>query len=292
VATFTPPNFQIGSVEELLAVADALEREAVTRYRGLAARMTRQGDTEMAARFGLLADMEDRHVRQVADRAQSLLGRAPGSVSVRWDLPPDYDEDEARGATLGAYQALAYAVRNEERAFAFYTYVAAEARNPAVRTLAEDLAREELEHASILRGHRRRAFRSARPVAIRIPGNVDELRASAREWDGAAAVAHAALANALDEAAQTDDAMVFRRLAAEEETAAAGAIGAALPKLRNAADGLRILEDAFDRFALIAERSKDEKVVADAQRLAADVIARLALAGGALRNDLPPPHRA
>ncbi len=285
MSTFMPLNFQIGTVEELLALAEALEREAATRYRGLAARMTRQGDTDMAAQFNVLARMEDRHVRQVADRAQSLLGRRPGSLSVAWDLPLNYDEDE-RGASLSAYQALAFAVRNEERSFAFYTYVAAEAKNPAVRAMAEDLARDELEHASILRRHRRRAFHSDRPVVVEIPGNVDVLRVSARRWDGAAAVAHAALARALDEVGESADAAVFRRIAAEEEKAAAGATGAALPNLRNAADGLRLLEEAFDRFALIGERSKDEKVVAEAQRLSGEMIARLALAGGTRSNTL------
>jgi rubrerythrin len=292
VSTFTPPNIRIGTVEELLVVAEALEREAATRYRGLAARMMRQGDTEMAAQFDVLAGMEDLHLRHVADRAQSLLGRAPGYPSVAWDLPLNYDEDEARGATLSGYQALAFAVRNEERAFAFYTYVAAEAKHPAVRALAEDLARDELEHASILRRQRRRAFHSDRPVATEIPENVDLLRLSARQWDGAAAVAHAALAKALDEVAEREDAAVFRHIAAEEEKAAAGAMGPALPNLRNAADGLRLLEEAFDRFALIGERSKDEKVVAEAQRLSAAMIARLALAAGTRGNSLFQGNRA
>ncbi len=112
------------------------------------------------------------------------------------------------------------------------------------------------------------------------------LRASARQWDGAAAAAHAALAKALDDVGESADASVFRRLAAEEEKTAAGAIGPALPKLRNAADGLRVLEEAFDRFALIGERSKDERVVAEAQRLSGAMIARLALAGGARGNTL------
>ena len=286
MSTFTPPNVRIGTAEELLVVAEALGREAATRYRALAARMRRQGDTEMAAQFDVLARMEDRHVRQVADRARSLLGRAPRSLPVAWELPPNYDEDEARGATLSGYQALAFAVRNEERAFAFYTYVAAEANQPAVRALAEDLARDELEHASILRRHRRRAFRSERPAATEIPGNIEMLRASARQWDGAAAVAHAALAKALDDVGESEDATVFRRLAAEEQKAAAGANGPALPKLRNAADGLRLLEEAFDRFALIGERSKDENVVAEAQRFSGEMIARIALVGGTRGNTL------
>lgn len=286
MGTLTPNDIRIDTVEKLLAVAEGLEREAARRYRALAARMRRQGDAEMAAQFDALARMEDRHVSQVADRAQAIVGRAQVSAPVAWELPPNYDEEEARGATLSAYQALAFAVRNEERAFVFYTYVAADARIPALRALAEDLARDELEHASILRRHRRRAFHSKRPAATEVPENVEALRASARQWDGVAAVAHEALARALDEATEYGDAEVFRRLAAEEEKAAGGAIGPALPKLRNAADGLRLLEELFDRFALIGERSKDEKVVAEAQRLAATIIARLALAGGARGNSL------
>ncbi len=212
--------------------------------------------------------------------------RPARTLAVGWEPPPNDDEDETRGATLSAYQALAFAVRNEERAFAFYTYVAAETKSPAVRALAEDLARDELEHATILRRHRRRAFHANRPTAVEIPERVEMLRASARQWDGAAAVAHAALARALDHAGHIEDAEVFRRLAADEENAAAGAIGAALPTPRSAADGLRLLEDGFDRYALIGERSNDEQVVAEAQRLAGDMVARLAMAGGARSNSL------
>ena len=49
---------------------------------------------------------------------------------------------------------------------------------------------------------------------------------------------------------------------------------------------MRLLEEGFDRYALIGERAADERVVAEAQRLAADVVARLALASGTRRNAL------
>ena len=278
---------RMSSVDELLAVAEGLEREAAARYRALSARMARQGDSAMAAQFEALAGMEERHVSQVTDRVQALLGRASAPLHVGWDLPPTFDEEDARGATLGAYQALAFAVRNEERAFAFYTYVAAGAKDSAVRALAEDLARDELQHAALLRHHRRRAFHAQRPVAADIPQSVDALRAAAQRWDREAAIAHAALANALNEAGETEDAAIFRRLVAQEEKAAAGAAaGADIPKLRSAADGLRLLEDGFDRYALIGERSNDEQVVAEAQRLAGEMVARLAMAGGARSNML------
>ncbi len=178
-------------------------------------------------------------------------------------------------------------MRNEERAFAFYTYVAAHAQNPAIRALAEDLARDELQHAAMLRHHRRRAFHAERPAAVEIPQDVDALRALARRWDANAATAHTALAKALDEVGEREDAAIFRRLAAQEESAAAGAVGGAttLP-LRSAADGLRLLEEGFDRYALISEKSGDEQVVAESQRLAGEMVSRLALAGGARSNTL------
>ena len=277
---------RVGSADELLAVAQALEQEAAARYRALSARMARQGDTSMAAQFAVLAGMEDRHASVIAQRGQALLGHAPALRSAGWDLPPTYDEEEARGAMLGAYQALAFAVHNEERAFVFYTYVAAEAEDPEVRALAEQLARDELQHAALLRHHRRRAFHSERPVAAEIPQSVDALRTLAQRWDRQAAAAHAALAKALDEVGETEDAAIFRRLAAQEAKTATGAVGAVIPKLRSAADGLRLLEEAFDRYALIGEKSNDEQVVAEAQRLAGEMIARLALAGGARSNTL------
>jgi rubrerythrin len=279
-------NIRMDSADELLAVAVAMEREAAARYRALSARMARQGDAAMAAQFNVLAGMEDRHAGDVAERGQALLGRPPALRSAGWELPPNYDEEEARGATLGAYQALAFAVRNEERAFVFYTYVAAEAEDAELRTLAEELARDELEHATLLRRHRRRAFHSERPVAAEMPNSVDELRSAAQRWDGEAAAAHAALARALDDAGETEDAAIFRRLAAQEEKAVVGEAGAAIPRLRSAADGLRLLEEGFDRYALIGEKSNNEQVVAEAQRLAAEMVARLALAGGARSNTL------
>lgn len=279
-------TMRVGSADELLAVAQALEQEAAARYRALSARMARQGDVSMAAQFDVLAGIEDRHASHVLDRSRALLGHTPSPARASWDMPAGYDEDEARGATLGAYQALAFAVRNEERAFAFYTYVAAEAEDPEVRALAEDLARDELEHAALLRHYRRHAFHAERPAAAEVPQSLDVLRSLARRWDAEAAAAHTTLAMALDAAGETADAAIFRRLAVQEAATAAGAATASISKLRSAADGLRLLEEGFDRYALIGERADDERVVAEAQRLAGEMIARLALAGGARSNTL------
>ena len=49
------------------------------------------------------------------------------------------------------YRVLTIAVRNEERAFAFWSYVAAHADGEEVRLAAETMAKEELEHVAAFR---------------------------------------------------------------------------------------------------------------------------------------------
>ncbi len=274
---------RIASAADLIAVAHALEQEAAARYRALSANMAAQGDANLAARFAELAALEDRHAAQVADRSAALLGGAPAAAAAGWDVP--HGEDGA-SATLNAYQALAFAVRNEERAFAFFTYVAAEAASPGIRALAEDLARDELRHAAMLRRLRRAAFHADRPPEFAIPQTVAALHALARQRDAAAAAAHAALAQRLAAAGEREDAALFQRLAAEERAAAGGAPPGEVAALDSVADGLRWLEAGFDYYALVGERAQDAEVVAEAQRLAGVMVARLAQTGGARRNAL------
>jgi len=279
-------HVRVNSTDDLMAVAEALEHEAAARYRALSARMARQGDDELATQFEVLAGMEDRHASQIGDRSEVLFGHRPDLARVRWETPPGFDEDEARGAEISAYQALAFAVRNEERAFAFYSYLSAETEHDEIRALAEDLARDELQHAALLRQYRRRAFHDKRPAPTETPETVDELLSLARRWDAEAALAHGALARGLGALGENADALVFSRLADEEARSAANTPAANVPMLRSAADGLRLLEECFDRYALIAEKADDEKLMAEAQRLAETIVARLALAGGIRSNAL------
>jgi rubrerythrin len=279
-------NVRVRRASDLLVVAEALEGEAANRYRDLCERMTGQGDEEMAALFESLAQMEDAHARRIASRGSAeRVGAAAGGA--QWEKPSGFDEAEARGATLSRYQALAFAVRNEERAFAFYTYVAAEAESGEIRALAEDLARDELAHASLLRQFRRRAFHEHRPIPIEIPETLSQLEALARRRDAEASAAHRALAESLRASGENDDGARFERLADEEARSAGEVVAdATAPALKNAADGLRLLERDFDHFALIAERSRDEAIIAEAQRLASRMVARLASTGGGRNNSL------
>lgn len=271
----------IGSTEDLLSVADAIGRESATRYRKLAALALGRDNAALAAEFDGLAELETRRVEKIAKRARSALGGRIFPAPSGPGMPRIYDEDEARDALAGPYQALSFAVRNAERSFAFYTYIAANAEKDEVRALAEDLARGQLESASNLRRLRRRAYRTERPAAIEIPADVAGLRNAARQWESRAALAHASLADRLAKAGEHESAAIFRRVAAEEQAAGGPAAADKPPAIRTVADGARLLEETFDRLALIGERAKDQEVVSEAQRLAQIVVARLALVGAA-----------
>ena len=57
-------------------------------------------------------------------------------------------EDLAELRLVTPYHALSIAVRNEERAFAFWSYMSADSDDPTIRREAERLAREELGHVA------------------------------------------------------------------------------------------------------------------------------------------------
>jgi len=160
------PNLM--SADDMLAVAHAMEREAAARYATLADCMRRVDQSETAELLEGLAAEERSHVDSVERLAQRSLQRSPDVSGASRTLPKTFTlEDEATAAVLRSpYRTLSVAVRHEERAFAFWTYVAAQSADTALRNLAETFARQELIHAAKLRQARRRAFhaeRSAKP---------------------------------------------------------------------------------------------------------------------------------
>ena len=299
-ASMMPPE-KLASAEELLAFARALEMEAAARYRDLAARMRLRGEDRLAGLFAFLGRIEEKHAAQVDRRSEAILGKAPDPTVVRWELPENFDEEEARSTMLTPYRALALAVRNEERAFAFYSYVAAAASGDPVQALAEELAKDELDHAALLRRERRKAYRedgaAASPLRpSTLPESVEGFFALAAAWEGFAARAHEALAGVLDAAGDAVGSTVFRQVAVDEAKAAsdaerrAGGLERAgtppAPRTPSVQDGIRLLEEAFERYADIAERTTDETIVREAQRQAERSVQLLALAGGSLENAL------
>lgn len=132
------------------------------------------------------------------------------------------DEDWADPALLSPYFFLAKATAANMRVFRFYSYVAAEAADPAVKSLAESFAREELAYANELREVRRLAWRQ-------------EGRQRARWHDLLAWFSDDAKAADVTAAIEARAAAQIEKLAADVATSPAEA-----KKLREAAHILRV----------------------------------------------------
>ncbi len=155
-----PPG-PVRSLSELFALAHAMESDAVARYTQAAELLKQQGADDLSEIFARLAEVERGHLDQVNAWAGQIGVASPAKTALPWAVPDTHDappEEVTQSRLITPYRVLASAVRHEERAFAFWTYVAAHAETSDVKEAAERMAFEELEHVSILRRERRKAF--------------------------------------------------------------------------------------------------------------------------------------
>jgi len=135
------------TIETLVGVANAIEQEAVRRYAQLERTMQQRGEFETASAFRRMLEEEREHVGAVARWAAELGVAIPDSEPFEWILPRDLStswDAIAGSALLTPYRAFAIAVENEQRAFAFYAYLAAHAGEIQSReTLYQRLYRRE-----------------------------------------------------------------------------------------------------------------------------------------------------
>lgn len=269
------PGAPVESEADLIGIALALEREAVRRYRQLAALMDERGATETAATFRALMEEERCHVAAVASVSAALTGHVPDTGPFLWRLPPEIAAswEELAGRTdLTPYRTLSLAVLNEERAFAFYSYVVSAATDPAVRRQARALALEELGHAAKLRHQRRQAWRASRQERRDAVPHVEDLHDLASLAAGMAAEAIGIL-RAAAVVLEGDDSGILTRIADDLAVLSAGAelpaaqLDPALGHKQILRSALLPLEKMAEAFSDIAERSRDEAVMLEAQRL-------------------------
>lgn len=281
------PSTPVKTLEELFALAHAMEHEAAERYAEIAGRMRQEGNPALAAIFeGLSAD-EKVHLEQVAHWSQQVKGHAPDPSLIRWKLPETFDDEGASTIApqlLSAYRALAMAVRNEERAFAFWSYVAAQASAPEIQQAAETMAHEELGHVATLRRERRRAFHAARAgadgaAAGDVPAR-DEAALERRLADLLEPLA--AQAPPPEQARLKAYVQEARQLAlALEASPIQTPLGSRLPA--PPADAVALAELLTERYLEAADDQRDERELLRLQALAGCAIARLVW----LRSDLP-----
>lgn len=155
-------KLEFESPDELLCMAAEIERNAATQYRHLATEMKRYGNAKAAQIFTDLAEEEEAHAAAVEYFQGSTKPRYTENASTiagEADIIKEWEEEGHSPYSLTPTEAFDLAVRNEERAFSFFVYIAANSTDNAVRETAERLAAEELQHLALVRLERRRMRR-------------------------------------------------------------------------------------------------------------------------------------
>jgi rubrerythrin/ferredoxin len=146
-------GLQVGSVEEFLAFAVKVERDAATHFDELASAMEHCGNTEVAKLFGQLAGFSRLHLAEAQRRA--------GTADVEKLMPPDYVWPDhvtpertalwAADPDLSRLDALRAALAGEKRGYEFYYAVAGTSSDPEICAMAREFVREEAEHVEVLK---------------------------------------------------------------------------------------------------------------------------------------------
>ena len=272
------PAGRLRSLDELFALAHAMENEAASRYGELAEDMRRQNKGDLASVFTQLAAAEREHVESVARWSQARRGKAPDPALVRWQTPETLDQETAAevktSRLMTPYRALAMAVRNEERAFAFWSYLAAYSEDPEIKKASETMAKEELGHVATLRKERRRAYHREHDQRSKDgPSGAAQSRVDARRLELRLAAQLADIERRLaGSAAVRAKELLDHTMGMAEE---AGHIGS-FPGAFEQRDALVLAEALADAYLEGAETSDDEIRAEALQELAAKAIARLA----------------
>jgi rubrerythrin len=283
----TEPPAPVRSLEELFAIAEAMEEESASRYTELSAQMRSLNLPAVAAAFETLAAEERGHAEHVAAWSRARTGTSPDPAMIRWRPPETFDEEEARALAssrlASAYRALSMAVRNEERAFALWTYIAAQAEDPAVRDAAERMAGEELHHAALLRRERRRAFQAERSRESGGPRRRPIVEAAFAERSLAVLLAALAAQSAAPEelarlgVETTEMAEEATRLADRIDTRELPTMpGSGMPASADLTEALRWSERAIEAYLAEADAARTEEAMAQLQLMARRAIARAA----------------
>lgn len=140
------------TVEEFLAHAIQLEREAADRFSQLADAMDSAGNREVGQLFRQLAHYSRLHLAEARDRAGFLDIPDLKPDEFRW---PDAESPEsaaiwAADPMIGTDDALATALAAERAGLEYYSHVLAHATDPEIIMFAKAFVEEESGHVAEL----------------------------------------------------------------------------------------------------------------------------------------------
>jgi erythrin-vacuolar iron transport family protein len=138
------------TLRDALDLATLIEEEALERYEELADQLEKHHTVEAARFFRFMARQEAKHYATLAQRRERLFGDERRTVTraMLFDVEaPSYDQARA---FMSVRQALQAALGSERKARAFFADALKHIPDAQVRTLFEELYREEVEHETLV----------------------------------------------------------------------------------------------------------------------------------------------
>lgn len=272
----------------LLRTAATRPVSTVRHLRELDATLSRQREVLYGDLARRMSDLGHEPARHAFEHALDVLrDERPKDTDAEVAIPAVFhDEDLGSTRLASPYAAYSLAVRNQERAFAFWTHVSAHSPDRDVRSEAERLARRELERVKALRASRRKSYHASRPTESWNRNlqaeTVQSFSRRAGEMEAALADLHERISAKLAESG--DPRAEAMSTAAKEEREIAQRFGSepaaheqTLPHDPDALMALATerLESAIEFYLAAAEAGQREDVVSAAQDLAERGLRRL-----------------
>ena len=141
------------SLEEFMAQALCMEREAVARYTEFADTLEVHNNHEVAALFRTMAQYEGKHATQIMAQMGWTTDPPPPAGGFGWpdnEGPETVPIDEVH-YLMQPWHALQLALAAEQRAEIFFGQLAQAATSDEVRRAALELQDEEREHVELVR---------------------------------------------------------------------------------------------------------------------------------------------
>jgi len=141
------------TLEEFMALALAMENEAVERYSEFADAMETHNNLEVAAMFRKMAGYEAKHAAQIMFQMNWTEAPPVPAGAMSW---PGYEAPETVPSgdvhyLMQPWHALQLALAAEERAERFFAQIVSMATTDSVRRAARELQAEEAEHVALVK---------------------------------------------------------------------------------------------------------------------------------------------
>lgn len=139
------------TLDELMAQALAMEREAAERYAEFADAMETHNNTDVARLFRTMAGYEAKHAQEIM--AEMGWVNAPAVPPGAWPTyePPESVPMQEVHYLMQPWHALQLALAAEQRAEAFFADLAAKVQDGPIRKAALHMLEEEREHVALVK---------------------------------------------------------------------------------------------------------------------------------------------